>query len=81
MATDIVEPLAGMMIVLPPEDWKSFRTMSAVDLANTLRQIAGHVDPAYYRKAKRGPKRLQPLKKICHRGSHVSTYKLIQARK
>lgn len=81
MATDIIEPLAGMMIVLPPDAWKVFRAMPAADLAKTLRQIAGHVDPAYYRKAKRGPKRPQPLKKICHRGSHVSTYKLIQARK
>lgn len=80
MTTDIVEPRAGMMIVLPPDAWKDFRTMTATDLAKTLRQIASHVDPAYYRKAKRGPKRPQPLKTICHRGSHVSTHKLIQAR-
>jgi Transposase DDE domain len=80
MATDIVEPLTGMMIVLPTDAWMIYRTMAAADLANTLRRIASHVDPAYYRKAKRGPKRPQPLKAICHRGSHVSTHKLIQAR-
>lgn len=80
MTTDIVEPLAGMMIVLPPAAWQTFRAMPAADLAKTLRQIASHVDPAYYRKAKRGPKKPQPPKAICKRGSHVSTHKLIQAR-
>jgi len=81
MATDIVEPLTGMLIVLPIEDWKIFRTMSPAELARTLRRIASHVDPRYYRKAKRGPKKPPPLKTICQRGSHVSTHKLIQARK
>jgi hypothetical protein len=81
MATDIVEPLTGMLIVLPPEKWKIFGTMTPVELAKNLRRIAGHVDPAYYRKAKRGPKKPPTPKTICARGSHVSTHKLIQARK
>jgi len=80
MATDIIEPLTGMLIALPPEEWTIFRTMPAVDLAKAMREIASHVDPTYYRKAKRGPKKPQPLKTICKRGSHVSTHKLIQAR-
>jgi hypothetical protein len=80
MATDIVEPLTGMLIVLPAEDWSIFGTMSVVELASTLRKIAGHVDPTKYLKAKRGPKKPQPHKTICRRGSHVSTHKLIEAR-
>jgi hypothetical protein len=80
MATDIVEPIAGMLIVLPPKTWNIFRDMPAVELADTLRKIAGHVDPAYYRKAKRGPKKPPPTKTRCKLGSHVSTHKLIQAR-
>ena len=80
MATDIVEPLSGMLIVLPPEEWKIFASMPATELANTLRTIAGHVDPAYYRKAKRGPKKPPTPKTLCKRGSHVSTHRLIQAR-
>ena len=81
MATDIVEPLTGMMIVLPAQEWNVFGKMAAVELAKNLRKIAGHVDPAYYRKAKRGPKKPPTPKTICKRGSHVSTHKLIQARK
>jgi Transposase DDE domain len=80
MATDIVEPLTGMLIVLPPERWKIFASMPAIELANSLRTIAGHVDPVYYRKAKRGPKKPPTPKSFCKRGSHVSTHKLIQAR-
>jgi Transposase DDE domain len=81
MAMDIVEPLTGMLIVLPPEEWKSFARMSAIELAHTLRTIAGNVDPLYYRKAKRGPKKPPTPKPSCKRSSHVSTHKLIQARK
>jgi hypothetical protein len=81
MATDIVEPLTGMLIALPPEKWKIFGSMPAIELAKHLRRIAGHVDPAYYRKAKRGPKKPPTPKSFCKRGSHVSTQKLILARK
>ena len=81
MATDIVEPLAGMLIALPAQEWKIFGAMPTVELAQTLRKIAGHVDPGYYRKAKRGPKKPPPPKSLCKRGSHVSTHKLIKARK
>jgi hypothetical protein len=80
MATDIIEPLTGMLIALPAGNWKIFATMPAVELAKTLRRIASHVNPAYYRKAKRGPKRPPTPKTLCKRGSHVSTHKLIQAR-
>jgi IS4 transposase len=81
MATDIVEPLTGMLIVLPPQQWQIFGVMPAVELAKHLRKIASNVDPAYYRKAKRGPKKPPTPKSFCKRGSHVSTHKLIQARK
>jgi hypothetical protein len=80
MATDIVEPMTGMMIVLPPKFWKPFGVMPPVELAQTLRKIAGHVDPAYYRKAKRGPKKPPTPKGARKHGGHVSTHRLIQAR-
>lgn len=80
MATDIVEPIAGMLIVLPAETWKVFRTMAPGELAALLRKIASHVDPTYYRKAKRGPKK--PVTRVFVRnGGHVSTHKLLLARK
>jgi hypothetical protein len=70
-----------MLIVVPAAHWKVFGTMTPAELAEHLRRIAGHVDPAYYRKAKRRPKKPPTPKTHCKRGSHVSTYKLIQARK
>jgi hypothetical protein len=79
MATDIVEPIAGMLIVLPAEEWKIFRTTTPKELAALLSKIASHVDPAYYRKAKRGPKK-PVTRAFIQNGGHVSTHKLLQAR-
>ena len=79
MATDIVEPIAGMLIVLPAEEWKIFRSTPPAELAKLLRTIASHVKPTYYRKAKRGPKK--PVTRLFIRnGGHVSTHKLLLAR-
>jgi Transposase DDE domain len=80
MATDIVEPIAGMLIVLPSEEWEIFRRIAPTELAALLRKIASHVDPAYYRKAKRGPKK-PVTRAFIRNGGHVSTHKLLLARK
>ena len=80
MVTDIVEPIAGMLIVLPAEEWTVFRRMAPAELAALLRKIALHVDPAYYQKAKRGPKK-PVTREFNQNGGHVSTHKLLLARK
>lgn len=80
MAADIIEPITGMLIVLPTEAWKIFRAMSPTELAVTLCKIASHVNPAYYRKAKRGPKK-PVARAFIRNGGHVSTHKLLQSRK
>jgi hypothetical protein len=67
--------------VLPPETWRLFGTMSPADLATALRNVAAHVNPAFYKKAKRGPKKPPPSKGKFQSGAHVSTYKLMQAAK
>ena len=80
IAGDIRKAMVGMMIVLPPHVWAAFAKMNATELANNLREVARHVDPARYRKAKRGPKKPATKKTPCKNGSHMSTHKLIQAR-
>lgn len=81
MAKEIRQVAAGMLIVLPPEEWQRFGTMSPAQLASALRQVAIHVKPAHYQKAKRGPKKPPPSKGTFQSGAHVSTYKLIRASK
>jgi len=70
-----------MLIVLPAEVWQRFNKMSPATLARTLREVARHVNPARYKKAKRGPKKPPPPKGTFQSGAHVSTNKLIKAGK
>jgi len=81
MAKEIRQVAAGMLIVLPADEWQRFGTMSPAQLARALRDVAIHVKPAHYQKAKRGPKKPPPSKGKFQSGAHVSTYKLIKAGK
>jgi len=81
MAKEIRQIVAGMLIVLPADEWKQFGTMRPAALAKALREVARHVNPARYKKAKRGPKKPPPPKGTFQNGAHVSTYKLINAAK
>jgi len=78
MALEIKQVHEGMMIALPPEDWTIFRTMSVAKFAAGLKKIAAHMDLAYYRKSKRGPKKPPPPMDQYRNGGHVSTYKLLK---
>jgi hypothetical protein len=81
MAKEIRQIASGMLIVLPPEEWQRFNKLSPAELARTLREVARHVNPARYQKAKRGPKKPPPPKGTFRSGAHLSTHKLIKAGK
>jgi Transposase DDE domain len=81
MAKEIRQIAAGMLIVLPPDEWHRFNQLSPAELASTLLEVARHVNPARYEKAKRGPKKPPPPKGTFQSGAHVSTHKLINAGK
>jgi IS4 transposase len=68
----------GMMIALPPDTWRFFRTMNIATFAAALKKMAVHVDLDYYRKSKRGPKKPPPPMDQYRNGGHVSTYKLLR---
>jgi hypothetical protein len=78
VALEIRETYVGMMIALPPNRWLPFAKLDAANLAATLREVAKHVHPDKYRKARRGPKKPAPPKGRYKKGSHVSTHKLLQ---
>jgi hypothetical protein len=77
MALEIKQVQEGMMIALPPADWRIFRTMSVTAFAEALKMMAAHMNLEYYRKSKRGPKKPPQPKAQYHNGGHVSTYKLL----
>jgi len=81
MAREVQQTYAGMMIALPPEQWRVFRELSAAALADVLRRVARQVRPQDYRKARRGPKKPPTAKDPYQNGGHVSTHRLLQQRK
>jgi len=81
MALEVRQTYVGMMVALPPRRWAMFRKLSARQLAKVLCEAAWYVQPARYRKARRGPKKPPVAKDKYKHGAHVSTHKLLQKRK
>jgi hypothetical protein len=81
LAREVQQTYAGMMIALPPAQWRVFGTLSAEALADVLRQLARQVRPQDYQKARRGPKKPPTAKDRYRNGGHVSTHRLLQQRK
>jgi hypothetical protein len=79
-ALDIQQVHRGMMIALPSPQWERFRAMDAVELAAALREMARGIALPRYRKSTRGPKK-PVARKVYRNGGHVSTYKVLEARK
>jgi hypothetical protein len=72
---------AGMMIAIVPQEWLPFRGMSAKELANTLRELATHVDLSKYKKAPTRPKKPKAARKYDPTQPHVSTAKVLAERR
>lgn len=81
LALEIRGAYDGMMVALPGARWKVFRDLKTTELAKLLKQLAGNVKLARYKKHPRGPKRPQPKRSAYKNGGHVSTYKLLKTRK
>ena len=71
----------GMMIAVPAQHWKVFRTLSLPQFAKLLKQLAKHVSLHRYRKHPRGAKKPPPSKNAYQNGGHVSTHRLLRKRK
>jgi hypothetical protein len=71
---------AGMMISIRPQEWLPFRSMSAKELAITLRELATHVVLSKYKKAPTRPKKPKTSKTYDPKHPHVSTFKVLAER-
>jgi hypothetical protein len=80
MALEIKQVHEGMMIALPPAQWKVFGAMSVPTFAEVLKEMAKHVDLQMHRKSRRGPKKPPPQMDQYQNGGHVSTHKLLTAK-
>lgn len=81
LTDDIAGTYRGMAIALPPPAWKKYRRYSAQQLAEELVALARNVELRRYRKATRGPKKPPKARIKAKNKPHVSTKRLLNARK
>jgi signal recognition particle subunit SEC65 len=70
-----------MMIAIPEKHWKIFSRMSPQEFADILRSLASKVNLRRFKKHPRKPKKPQPKRTYDKQHPHVSTFRLIAARK
>ena len=80
LSLEIRQTWDGMQVAVPARHWRTFATQSDEDFAATLRELAGRMNLARYRKHARGPKKKPPDKSKYENGGHVSTAKLLAER-
>jgi len=81
VADELSAVYPGMMIAIPEKHWKVFSRMTPREFANTLRMLASKVNLRRFKKHPRGPKKPQPKRTYDKKHPHVSTFRLLAARK
>lgn len=81
MADEISMTRRGMMIAIPEDEWVVFHGLTPVELADVLVELAKAVRLPHYKKHARGPKKPQPKKQSGAEIKHVSTARLLAARR
>ena len=80
LSLEIRQTWDGMQAAVPARHWRILATQSDEAFAATLRELAGRMNLARYRKHARGPKKKPPDKATYKNGGHVSTAKLLAER-
>ena len=81
VANELSAVYQGMMIAIPEKHWQVFSRMSPQEFADTLWSLASKVNLRRFKKHPRGSKKPQPKCKYDKKHPHVSTFRLIAARK
>lgn len=79
LADEIRGTYRGMMIAIPPKEWKVFAKMNLIELTNILKNLADHVDLIVFMSHPRGPKKTRRTLKRTRpsKRPHVSTAKIL----
>jgi len=81
LAKEISRVSAGMVIAIPAEHWTdAFATLSPKKMAKILLWLASGLDVQQFLTNPYGPKTRKKKIKTTTRGSHVSTYRILQTR-
>jgi IS4 transposase len=79
LARDVASKYAGMMVALPPEEWKPLAKLTTAEFAKWLLDLARRVKLERYRKASRGPKKPRPRRTRFAKSKHIATSRLLAA--
>ena len=77
VADEVSGTYRGMRIAIPPAEWQVFRHLSVTNLAVVLRDLAGKVCLARFRKHPRGPKKPRSLRQFDPKHPHQATANLL----
>lgn len=81
LADEIAGTYRGMMIAIPEEQWAVFGNLTTEQLADLLREWAGKVRLAAFRRHRRGPKKPPVKRRYSKQHPHVSTAQLLEKRR
>ncbi len=81
LAAEVAAVYEGLDIAVPAADWAEFQGMTADALSRALKRLASYVRLERFRKHKRGPKKPRPKRRSGTGSTHVSTARLLTARK
>jgi len=77
LAMELRAAYYGMTIAIPESEWVPFQQMTPAHLGTTLKDMAGSLSLAQYRKHPRGPKKPVPPRTRFRNHSHVATAGLL----
>jgi Transposase DDE domain len=81
LALEMTRVFGGMMIAIPAEYWEVFRELGRARMARLLRELAGRMNLAKYRKHPRKPKKPAAKRINDPKQPHVATSELLAQRK
>lgn len=81
LAGNIARTYDGMKVAIPEREWLVFQTLSIVEFARILLQLAANVNLAKFKKSRRGAKKPPPKRDRYSNHPHVSTAKLLEGKK
>ncbi len=81
LAEEITMTYRGMMIAIPPQHWKIFRSMNQEQFCSTLQVLAKKVKLSAFLSHPRGPKKKKKKPPYDPRHPHVSTARLLAQKK
>ncbi len=81
LADEIKGTYRGMMIAIPPQEWRVFQNMTFTQLSEILKHLASHVKLRAFRRHPRSPKKPQPKRTYLKNRPHVSTLKILNQKK